>query len=75
MAMISKENGRRRQFFCLQGHFDLRSKPFWRPLGFDQICPARRQRTLRYIYIPAALFLALNKFASNLNRDIYEFVT
>jgi hypothetical protein len=43
--------------------------------GFDQICPELRQRTLNYIYSPAALFLALNKFASNLSRDIYEFVT
>jgi hypothetical protein len=43
--------------------------------GFDQICPALRQRTLNYVYNPAVLFLALNKFASNLNRDIYEFVT
>jgi hypothetical protein len=26
-----------------------------------------RQRTLRYIHIPAALFLSLNKIASNLD--------
>jgi hypothetical protein len=43
--------------------------------GFDQFCPLRRQRTLKYIYIPAVLFLALNKIASNLDGDIYEFVT
>ena len=75
MVMITKGNGRRRQHDCLQGHFTLLSRPFWRPLGFDQICPALRQRTLNYIYNPAALFLALNKFASNLDCDIYEFVT
>jgi hypothetical protein len=68
MAMISKQNESRRQYICLQGHFVLRSQPFWRPLGFDQICPGFRQRTLNYIYNPAALFLTLNKFASNLDR-------
>jgi hypothetical protein len=43
--------------------------------GFDQICPELRQKHLKYVYIPAHFFLALNKFASNLSRDIYEFVT
>jgi hypothetical protein len=75
MAKISGENARREQWFCLQGHFGSRSKPFCCPLGFDQFCPLLRQRTLRYIYIPAVLFLALNKIASNLGGDIYEFVT
>jgi hypothetical protein len=43
--------------------------------GFDQICPELRQKHLKYVYIPAHFFLALNKFASNLSRDMYEFVT
>jgi hypothetical protein len=30
MAKISKENDCRRQLFCLQEHFTLRSKPFCR---------------------------------------------
>jgi hypothetical protein len=43
--------------------------------GFDQFCPLLRQRALKYIHIPAAPFLALNKIASNLEGDIYEFMT
>jgi Nucleotidyl transferase AbiEii toxin, Type IV TA system len=31
-----------RQLFCLQAYFASRSKPFWRPLGFDPFCPWRR---------------------------------
>ena len=31
MAKIWEQNVRRRQLFCLQGHFGSRSKPFWRP--------------------------------------------
>jgi hypothetical protein len=34
--------------------------------GFDPFCPWRRQKALRYVYIPAASFLALSKMASNL---------
>jgi len=41
--------------------------------GFDPFCPWLRQKALRYIYIPAASFLALSKMASNLDDDIYEF--
>jgi hypothetical protein len=74
MAKISGENARREQWFCLQGYFGSRSKPFCCPLGFDQFCPVLRQRTLRYMYIPAALFLALNKIASNLGGDMVEFM-
>jgi len=36
--------------------------------GFDPFCPWRRQKALRYTYIPAASFLALSKMASNLER-------
>jgi hypothetical protein len=32
---------------------------------------AKWQRALKYIHIPAALFLSLNKIASNLGGDIY----
>jgi hypothetical protein len=75
MAQISDINSRREQWFCFQGYLCSRSKPFCCPLGFDQFCPLLRQRALKYIHIPAALFLALNKIASNLGGDIYEFVT
>jgi len=34
--------------------------------GFDPFCPWLRQKALRYVYIPAASFLALSKMASNL---------
>jgi hypothetical protein len=43
------------------------------PKGFDPFCPWLRQKALRYIYIPAASFLALSKMASNLDDDIFEF--
>jgi hypothetical protein len=49
-----------------QSHFDV-------PKGFDPFCPWLRQKALRYIYIPAASFLALCKMASNLDEDSYEF--
>ncbi len=67
MAITSVQNARSEGLLPLQGRFGSRLQPFDRPFGFDQFCPALRQRTLKYIYIPAALFLALNKIASNLN--------
>ena len=67
MAIIEVQNGRREGSLPLQGYFGSRLRPFDRPLGFDQFCPALRQRTLKYVYIPAALLLVLNKIASNLD--------
>ena len=69
MAMIEVQNGRREGSLPLQGYFGSRLKPFVRPLGFDQFCPVLRQRTLKYVYIPVVLFLALNKIASNLDAE------
>ncbi|MFM2411113.1 MAG: hypothetical protein RL481_1941, partial [Pseudomonadota bacterium] len=40
--------------------------------GFDPFCPWRRQKTLRYIDIPAVSFLALSKMASNLEHIFNE---
>ena len=67
MAIIEVQNGRREGSSPLQGCFGSRLQPFVRPLGFDQFCPVLRQRALKYIYIPVALFLILNKIASNLD--------
>jgi hypothetical protein len=67
MAIIEVQNGRREGSLPLQGYFGSQLQPFDCPLGFDQFCPVLRQRTLKYIYIPAALFLVLNKIASNLD--------
>jgi hypothetical protein len=53
MAKISQENVRRRQSFCLQGHFTLRSKPFWRPADLTHFVHCRVGK------------LGLNKMASN----------
>ncbi len=69
MAKVSDENASREQSFRFQVCFYSRALPFCCPLGFDQFCPALRQRTLKYNYIPAALYLALNKIASNLSRE------
>jgi hypothetical protein len=66
MAKISKENVRRRQLFCLQGHFVSISKPFWRPSDLTHFVHCyvgkARLRTTK----PALCRLALNKMASNL---------
>ena len=62
MAKISQQNVRRRQLFCLQGHFAVRSKPFWRPSDlthFVHNCFGKAR-------------LALNKMASNLEGYICE---
>ena len=69
MAIIEVQNGRCEGSLPLQGYFGSRLQPFVRPLGFDQFCPVLRQRTLKYIYIPAVLFLVLNKIASNLDAE------
>ena len=66
MAMVSEQNVRRRQLFCLQGHFVSRTKPFRRPQDlthFVQCCVGKtRLRTTK----PALCRLAPNKMASNL---------
>ncbi len=72
MAITSFQNARREGLLPLQGRFETRLQPFDRPIGFDQFCPVLRQRALKYIYMPAALFLALNKIASNLNDGFHR---
>ena len=67
---ISSQNARREQLFCFQGYFWFEIKAILMSEGFDQFCPLPRQRTLKYIHIPAVLFLALNKIAANLSRGI-----
>jgi hypothetical protein len=68
MAITAIQNDPRKGSLPLQGRFGSRLQPFDRPLGFDQFCPALRQRTLKYFHIPAALFIAPNKIASNLDE-------
>jgi hypothetical protein len=42
MAKISKENVRRRQSFCLQGHFACEIEAILASFGFDPYCPLPR---------------------------------
>lgn len=73
MAKISEQNVRRRQLFCLQGCFASRSKPFWRPADLDHFAHCCVGKARLKTTKPALCRLALNKMASNLNDDIYEF--
>jgi hypothetical protein len=77
---ISEGNGRRRQLFCLHGHFALRSKPFWRPSDLTHFVHcfvgklwSQRRPPVKYRHIPVTCRLTLSKMASNLDGDIYEF--
>jgi hypothetical protein len=65
MAKISKQNVRRRQSFCLQGHFALRSKPFWRPSDLTHTVHCRVGKARLRTTKPALCRLALNSMASN----------
>jgi hypothetical protein len=65
MAKISEENGRRRQLFCLQGQFALRSKPFWRPLDLTHIVHCHVGKLGLRTTKSRACRLALNNMASN----------
>ena len=65
MAKISKENVRRRQLFCLQGHFISRSKPFWRPSDLTHFVHCRVGKLGLRTTKSGAYRLALNKMASN----------
>jgi hypothetical protein len=65
MAKISEENVRRRQLFCLQGHFALRSKPFWRPSDLTHFVHCHVGKLGLRTTKSCAYRLALNKMASN----------
>ncbi len=65
MAKISEENVRRRQLFCLQGHFAFRSKPFWRPSDLTHTVHCYVGKLGLRTTKPGAYRLALNKMASN----------
>jgi hypothetical protein len=67
MAKVSKANVRRRQLFCLQGHFALRSKPFWRPSDLTHFVHCRVGKARLRNTKPGLCRLALNKMA--LNRE------
>jgi hypothetical protein len=67
--MTAADSGSIGQAFCFEIEAILTFE------GFDQFCPLLRQRALKYFHIPAALFLALNKIASNLEGNIYKFMT
>jgi len=65
MAKISKENVRRRQVFCLQGHFVSRSKPFWRPADLTHFVDCHVGKLGLRTTKSGACRLALNKMAPN----------
>ena len=74
MAKISKGNGRSQAVILPARAFRFEIEAILTSFGFDPFCPWPRQKALRYIYIPAASFLALSKMASNLDDEIYEFI-
>ncbi len=65
MAKISEENVRRRQSFCLQGHFAARSKPFWRPSDLTHFVHCCVDKLGLRTTKSGAYRLALNNMASN----------
>jgi hypothetical protein len=66
MAKISDQNARRQAVTLPASVFWFEIEAILTSEGFDPFCPWPRQKALRYIYIPAASFLALCKMASNL---------
>jgi len=66
MAKISEQNARRQAVILPASVFWFDIKAILTSEGFDPFFPGLRQKDLRYIYIPAASFLALSKMASNL---------
>ncbi len=73
MAKISDQNARSLAVILPASVFWFEIKAILTSEGFDPFCPWQRQKALRYIYIPAASFLALSKMASNLVDNIYGF--
>ena len=73
MAKISQQNVRRRQSFCLPGHFVSRSKPFWCPSDLTHFVHCYVGKLGLRTTKPGAYRLALNKMASNLEGDICGF--
>jgi hypothetical protein len=65
MAKISKQNVRRRQLFCLQGHFASISLPFWRPSDLTHIVHCYVGKLGLRTTKSGAYRLALNNMASN----------
>ena len=68
MAIISEQNARRRQLFCLQGYFGLRLQPFWRPLDLAHFAHGIVGKLGHSTTMPGACRLALSKMASNLDE-------
>ena len=66
MAKISDQNARSQAAILPASVFWFEIEAILTSEGFDPFCSWLRQKALRYIYIPAASFLALSKMASNL---------
>ncbi len=66
MAKISDQNARSQAVILPASVFWFEIEAILTSEGFDPFCSWLRQKALRYIYIPAASFLALSKMASNL---------
>ena len=58
-----------RQLFCLQGHFTLRSKPFWRPKDLAHFAHGVFGKLGLRTTKPCACRIAMNKMASNRESD------
>jgi hypothetical protein len=72
MAKISEQNARSQAAILPASVFCFEIEAILTSFGFDPFCPWRRQKTLRYIDIPAVSFLALSKMASNLEHIFNE---
>jgi hypothetical protein len=68
MAQMSERIGRRQAVILPARSIRFEIKAISASAGFDPFCPERRQKALRYAYIPAVSFLALSKMASNLEE-------
>ena len=66
MAKISDRIARRQAAILPASAIRFEIEAILASEGFEPFCPWLRQKALRYVYIPAASFLALSKMASNL---------
>lgn len=69
MAKISGRNGRSQAVILPARSVRFEIEAILASFRFDPFCPLLRWQTLKYRHIPAACRLALNKMASNLDRE------
>jgi hypothetical protein len=72
MTKISERNGRSQAVILPARSVRFEIEAISAFFGFDPFCPLLRWHALQYRHIPAACRLALNKMASNLDREFNE---